>query len=298
MWSDTLGTAAGLVACESALGDDEGAPWMKNLVIGAGVGASSSERRSERMAALSVLAASEWWSGFRARGRDTRVAGFAMAASDICNLVGLHVTSRNYVSLRRRFATLMDEATTLKIEQTMATAAEVERGRQQQLLHQATIEVLKAIATTTDRESASRLAQQEAGRLRHVLRTKGEVPSRLDSALYDVCEDVRQRGLNVELVTAELTDEVDADVLVAARGALQRALLSALELGKARRAVVRATSDGAEVQLTVRDRGVGFTPGGHSTYEGQLNRLAEALSPIQGGAEVWSALGAWVRTRQ
>jgi signal transduction histidine kinase len=295
MWSDTLGSAAGLVACASLLGADYGAPWMKNLVIGAAVGASGADRRKDRISGMVLLAVSEWWSAVGARGRDTHVAGLAMAASDVSNLIGLHVTSRNYVSMRRRFAALMDEATALRVEQARATSAERERGRQQQVLHQATIEVLNRIADSLDRESASRLAQQEAGRLRHVLRTKGQIPSELDRALYDVCNAVRERGLNVELVTSELVDDVGPETVLAARDAVHQATLSALEQGEAHRAVVRAVSNGNEVEITVRDHGVGYAPGELSIYEERLDHIREILKPCAGTVELWSAPGSGVR---
>ncbi|MGO8872793.1 MAG: ATP-binding protein [Acidimicrobiales bacterium] len=268
---------------------------MKNLVIGAAVGASGAERRNDRITGMAILAVSEWWSALRARGRDTHVAGLAMAGSDVSNLIGLHVTSVNYVSMRRRFAALMDQAAALRLEQARATSTERERGRQQQVLHHATIEVLNRIACSVDRESASRLARQEAGRLRHVLRTRGQVPSELDRALYDVCSEVRERGLNVELVTSELVDEVDPEVVTAARDALHQATLLALDLGGTHRAVVRATSDGEEVEITIRDHGVGYVPGEFSTYEERLTTIQEILRPCAGTVKLWSAAGSGVR---
>lgn len=295
LWADTLGSAAGLVACEALLSADDGAPWMKNLLIGAAVGASGAERRSERIAAMTVLGVSELWSGIRARGRDRHVAGYAMAASDVSNLIGLHVTSRIYVSMRRRFAVLMDQATALRMDQATAVSTETERARQHRQLHRATVEVLNAIGVSTDHESAVRLAQQEAGRLRHILRTKGQVPSKLDSALFEVCEEVRQRGLTVELVTAELAHEVGPDAVTAARDVLHRALLAALNTGNADRAVVRATSETAEVRITVRDHGVGYVPGQGSAYEEHLTCLEEILNPAMGSIELWSIEDGGVR---
>lgn len=295
LWADTLGSAAGLVACETLLSVDSGAPWMKNILIGAAVGASGAERRSDRIAAMAVLGASELWSGIRAGGRDRHVAGIAMAASDVSNLIGLHVTSRIYVSMRRRFAVLMDQATALRIDQATAVSTESERARQHRLLHRATVEVLNAISMSADHESAVRLAEQEAGRLRHILRTKGQVPSEFDSALFEVCDEVRQRGLTVELVTAELAHEVGPDVIAAARDVLQRALLAALNMGKAERAVVRATSENAEVRVTIRDHGVGYVPGQGSTYEEHLTRLEGVLNPVMGSVELWSAEDRGVR---
>ena len=295
MRTDAFATSVGLLACESLLVGGEGAPWMKNLVIGAAVGASGLENSSDRLMAMTALGGSELWSGVRARGRDAHVAGPAMAVSDVSNLIGMHVTSRIYVSMRRRFADLMDQATARRVEQAKAASAEDERSRQQQRLHRRTIEVLGAIADSTDHEDACRLARQEADRLRHILRTKGQVPSRLETVLFDLCEEARSQSLNVELVTVELTSDIDSAAAVAAQQAVRLALEAALEVGDARRAVIRATNTDTEVGITVRDHGAGFTVGGHTSYEARLARLHELVGPVGGRAEVWSTEGGGVR---
>lgn len=295
MWSDTLASAAGLVMSEPILAGDAGAPWMKNLVIGSAVGLNASDRRGDRISGLAVLGASELWSGLRARGRDSHVAGLSMAASDVINLIGIHLTSHIYVAMRRGFAILLDQATALRIQQAAAMSAEKERTRQQQHLHGATIEVLTDISACQDRETAAGLAQREAGRLRHILRTKGQVPSRLDRVLYDVSEEVRLQGLAVELVNAELDHELEPETIVTAHTAIHEAALVALELGHAHRAVIRATSNPEEVEVTIRDHGLGFVPGNGSLYEERLGRLHEMLRTTNGSVHIWSAEGGGVR---
>jgi len=295
LWVDTVWAAAGLMACEAGLGPGEGAPWMKNVVNGAFYGAAASESPMERAGTLGLLSVAVTAAGARARGRDSHVAGLALAVNDIISWTGAHVAGSIYVAAHRRQARLQDEADRLALEQATEAASEAERSHQHRLLHQRTVEVLRAVAASDDRHAAGALARHEAGRLRHILRTKGEVPTDLDSALYEVVEAAGSGGFHVELVTAELLADVAADVVVSVREAVDISLLSAREYAGAERAVVRAASEGEWVTVTIRTHAGGFSPGAGSPYEKRLSLLDQVAAPLGGRAEVWSAPDRGVR---
>jgi signal transduction histidine kinase len=294
-WVDTAWSATGLVVCGAGLGPGESAPWMKNIAIGAALGASSSENPLERAGSLSLLGAAAMVAGVRAEGRDSHVAGLALACNDIISWTGMHMAVSTYMAAHRRQARLQDEADRATVAQATEAAAVAERSHQHGLVHRRTVEVLHALAASSDRESAGAVARLEAGRLRHILRTKGEVPTDLDSALYEVVETVAGDGFHVELVTTELLANVAPDAVAAIRAAVEISLRAARDVAGAERAVIRAVNDVQSVTVTVRHHAGGFRPGGGSPYDGPLFAIGELLTPVGGRAEAWSAEGRGVR---
>ena len=299
MWADTVFSSVGLLACEAALGHGGAAPWMKNIAIGAALGAASPADRADSAAAMSVLGAAGVLAGLHARGRDVHVAGTALAVNDVISWTGMFAAARIYVESYRRNARLRDDADALVVERAAETASQDERSRQHRLLHRGTVAALEGLAQTDDPLVAGRLARHEAARLRHALRTRGEAPTGLDAILCDITEAVAERGLRVELVTAELGGgeiaRLEPDAVRAAGDVALTALLAAREFGDAERAVVRAAAEDGWVVLTVRDRGRGFVPGTGSEYEARLSRLADGLAAVRGSLQVSSQPGGGVR---
>lgn len=293
-WVDTTFSAVGLVACEAGLGDT-GAPWMKNVAIGSALGAGAAAGRAESVGAMSVVGMAAVASGLRARGRDRHAAGLSLAVNDALSWTGMYAAARMYVTAHRRFAALRERAEAASVAAARAMSADAERSRQQRRLHRVAITALRQLAETTDLDSAGRLARREAARLRHALRTRGELPTDLDSALTDATEAARAFGLRVELVTAELHGAPNLAVVDAVRESVQVALLTCAELSGSHRAVVRAIDSDGRLRITVRDQGVGFEAGEGSAYERRLGLLEAVLAPVRGEAAVWSAPGRGVR---
>ena len=207
-----------------------------------------------------------------ARGRDARVAGLTLGINDAINWAGQHAAGRIYVSAHRRFAVLADEAGAISMERERQSAAEAERGRQHRLLHATTVDVLRDLAQSTDEDAAAITAQREAARLRHALRSRGERRSQIGVALQAACDASAARGLDVELVTSELTADVSDAVANGLQHAVDTSLSVAREIAGARRAVVRATNDAAVISITVRHQEGGFEPGTESSHEQRLTR--------------------------
>jgi signal transduction histidine kinase len=288
---DTAFAAAGLIVSESGLGE-AGAPWMKNIAIGATLGAAGAEQASESYAMIGVLAAAAVARGLVARGRDGHASGVALAVNDAVSWIGTYSASRIYVTAHRRFAELSTQAEAVAVAAARETAAEAERSGQQRRLHRITIEALHQLADSTELETARRLARQEAARLRHALRSGGESATDLQAALADVAGTAAEaQDLGVELVTAEI-DGVAAPsaVVEVLREALYVALTAVAQFAGVTRVVVRVSAQDGQVRMMVRDQGGGFEPGGATAHERHLAGLAEIMGAEGGTAHVWSAL--------
>ena len=294
-WIDTAWAAAGLIACELGLDPGDGAPWMKNLAIGAAIGAGASEDPVDRAGILALLGLAAAVSGVRAKGRDAHVAGLSLAVNDIINWTGSHTAVATYIAAHRRQARLKDDADRLAFENATRAAAESERSQQHRLVHHRTVEVLREMARSDDERAVADLARSEAGRLRHILRAGGEVPTDLDRALRQVAETAEAEGLHIELVTAELLARVAPEGVGLLRQALEVSVASALEFAGAERGVVRAVSESEWVTVTIRHHAGGFSPGDGSPYDRRLSALDRIVAPIGGRAEVWSEEGRGVR---
>jgi signal transduction histidine kinase len=294
IWTDTVFCAFGLIACEAGLDHGHGAPWMKNLVIGSGMGSSCSERPLERLSAMGVLSTAGLWSGVRAKGRDAHVSGWELAVNDIVNWFGSHAAFRIYVEAHRRYARLRDQADTLALERATARASEAERSRQHRQVHRATADALRSIAECRDANDAISLARSEAGRLRTILQSRGETPA-LVQGLHEAIETLPDSGVRVEMVMTELIAEPPSEVVAAVQKTVHLLLLAALKFDRPERVVVRATSQDDNAMVTVRYQGFGFTPGGGSDYESCVMQLASSVAEVGGSADIWSAEGRGVR---
>ncbi len=295
MWIDAAWSAGGLMACELGLDPEDGAPWMKNLAIGAAIGAGASEERVDRAGILAVLGLAATVAGVRAKGRDAHVAGLALAVNDIINWTGSHAAVSTYVGAHRRQARLQDDADRLALENATRAAAQSERTQHHQLVHHRTVEVLQEMARSHDERAVADMARREAGRLRHILRGGGDMPTDLDRALRQVAETAEGEGLHIELVTAELLAGVAPDGIGPIRDAVELSVVSAREFAGAERGVVRAAGESGWVTVTIRHHARGFSPGDGSPYDRCLSGLSRIVEPIGGRAEVWSEEGRGVR---
>ncbi len=295
MWVDTASAATALLASQRWLGDEAVAPWAKNVAIGSAIGAAAAPSSIEATGAVAALCAAALATGVRARGRDSHVAGAALAVNDALSWAGVHIATRVYLTAHRRNARARDHADELTVERVRATAAEAERARQHELLHRVTIGVLSRIAACTDLAGATSIARAEAARLRFALRNGGRVARGLDRELADIAQQSAADGLRVELVTAELTTALDAGVATLLSDATREALRAARHHGGATRAVVRAVTTDDEITVTVRDHGSGFDPAADSDYATCVRGIGASLERHGGTLSVWSEPASGVR---
>jgi signal transduction histidine kinase len=292
---DTAWAALGMVLCEAWLGDQDAAPWMKNVAIGSATGAAICENPAERAGLLGLLSAAAVVSGLRAKGRDSNVAGLALAVNDVVSWTGQHLAISTYLSAYRRQARLKDESDRKALHDTAELTANEERTRQHSLVHRRTAGVLRSIAKTDDMALASAAARQEASRLRQLLRSKGEVPKDLEAALYEAAELARGNGLKVELVTAELARDSSPEVAASMWEAVHGTLQAAKDCANSGRVVIRAVSDAESVTVTIRHRFTEILDAALALYVGRLDELKSTLDSVGGNLEVWSAEGRGVR---
>jgi len=292
---DTVWSAVGMVLCEAWLGDRDVAPWMKNIAIGSATGAAISESPTERAGLLGVLSAAAVVSGLRAKGRDSEVAGVALAVNDVISWTGQHLAISTYLSAYRRQARLKDEADRKALENTAELTASEERRRQHSLVHRRTAAVLRSIADSDDMQLASAAARLEASRLRQLLRSKGEVPKDLESALYDAAELARTEGLRIELVTAELAHDTNPEVTGSLFEVVHGTLQAARECVSSGRVVIRAISDADSVTVTIRHQFADAGAVAEALYSRRLSALEPALDQVGGRVELWAAKGRGIR---
>jgi signal transduction histidine kinase len=292
---DTVWASVGMLVCEAALGEGSATPWMKNVAIGAAVGAAISDNPVEQNIQLGILCSSAFISGLRAKGRDSHVAGAALAVNDVINWSGQHLAVRTYLATYRRQARLRDEADRRAVELAAERTASEERIRQHRLVHNRTAAVLRSLAETDDIQLASASARLEASRLRQLLRSRGEMPKDLEAALSEAAELARTDGLHIELVTAELVDDTSAETAASAWEAVHATLQAAKQCVPAGRVVIRAVSDPDWVTVTIRHQFTGVDKAVSDEYVERLGAVDRSLESAGGHAEVWSGEGRGVR---
>jgi signal transduction histidine kinase len=183
----------------------------------------------------------------------------------------------------------------------------MERARALRALHDTALQTLGLIAqraTAADEPPAERLRQVrglalgQASELRAALqqddtRVEGDLLGELQVLAQGFC----QRGLRVELVTAELDAEPPAPVTQALVGAAREALTNTAKHAGVAHAVVRASSSARGVEIVVRDQGRGFDPTVVTDGFGLDHSIRQRMSEVGGGAEIWSAPGRGTRIR-
>ena len=169
-WVDTAWSAFGLIACEMGPGPGGGAPWMKNIAIGAAIGAGG----SGGFGGPPACSGCRGWrldGGASCQGPRPHVAGLSLAVkNDIINWSGIHVAISTYIAAHRRQARLQDEADHMALENATKAAAELERSEQHRRVHRKTVEALRETPCCGNDQIATELARQEARRPRHILR--------------------------------------------------------------------------------------------------------------------------------
>jgi signal transduction histidine kinase len=293
---DVIFGVIGLLAIGAVLKDrdrTESLNWMLGYTVGTTVAVGLGLRiRDATVAVLALMAAyiASVWPNIEAGGGSATTA-----LSNAISYLGFYAVAAAAIWIARNMARELVASREAAIDQARLLATEQERTRQHRLLHDSALQTLEAIARgwgTGDDALVSR-ARSEAVRLRHALRGTSVNGSEGDvaAALAAVTADLEPLGLRVELVTAELDALASPEVVAAVCDAAREALTNVVKHAGVRRAVVRALVVDGQLQVTIRDSGVGFCdddPGGFGLANSIRGRMAEA----GGTAAISSARGA------
>jgi PAS domain S-box-containing protein len=199
----------------------------------------------------------------------------------------------------------------------LVQAQEAERGRVAIELHDHITQLLCAILVRSqvlsDKLSArDGPSKREATKLHEMLgQTAEEVerisrnlrPGVLDqlgliAVLRDTVTEFAQRtGVSVQLACVQLATRLPADIELTLYRILQEALKNVEKHAHARHVTVRLAQEGACIQLTIKDDGIGFDPDDHPATRKGMGRLdlfgmQERATYMGGAVKVKSARGA------
>jgi signal transduction histidine kinase len=199
-------------------------------------------------------------------------------------------------------AAALDEARGQAVEQAERIATEQERHRQHRAVHDASLQVLEAVAGgwELDDEDLFRRIDFETARLRRVLEGAPEAEhTDLRAALHELAQQFAMLGLHVEL-------DGDGDgvrlsaaprLVEALRDATHEALMNVHKHAGTGRAFVRTAARDDALEVTVTDHGAGFDTAAPRTGFGVAQSIEARLAEAGGRAQVQSTRGAGTEVR-
>jgi signal transduction histidine kinase len=202
--------------------------------------------------------------------------------------------------LIRRLSADAEDLEVMRAEMLLArenAAAESERNKQHRMLHDSALQTLEAVARghDIDHDAMRRQAQREATTLRRAISGEIHRAEGLLVGLEAIADDFADRGLRIELVTAELDLDPQPALSEALCDAAQEALTNVLKHAGVSGALMRASADGNRVTLMIRDRGCGFDTLKIGDGFGIPSSIIGRLKDVGGGAEVSSEIGIGTR---
>jgi signal transduction histidine kinase len=193
------------------------------------------------------------------------------------------------------------------VTEGLRAGREAERAQTLRALHDTVLQTLEGLAlqaATSGRSAEERLrevravALEQASELRAALcqdahRTQDD----LADVLRTLAREFDGRGLQVELVTAELDTDPPATITQALVGTVREALTNTRKHAGVCHAVVRVSSSAERVEVVVRDQGRGFDPAAPTGGYGLAHSIKRRMAEVDGSAEIWSAPGRGTRVR-
>lgn len=178
-------------------------------------------------------------------------------------------------------------------EEEARAATTWEREQQHREIHGRLVPVVQRVARGENGPALAASAQRAVTSARRLIdpRAGGSVPTDLSVQLDELCAEFTEEGLVVDEVL-RIHREPPPDIAQALLAATREALRNALKHSGTRTPVhLYAAADGSGVEISVRDRGAGLSPGGPrpgagltGTYEAVRRAGGEwALTPAAGG---------------
>jgi len=269
--------------------------WMMPLAVGSGINALRSVTLAEGIGVSTGLA-----SAYAFTTRDALLSSSGRTATAIANVMSFPaftlVAGLN-VRLARRLASELDAARQEAIIQSARAAAEAARNHEHRLLHDSALQTLEAIALRGAGvpDEIRDLALKEATMLRHGMSDTHGSATGLIIGLQDLVTDFAGRGLQVDLLTAEVNAEPASIHTEALTYATRECLTNVLKHAGVSRAVVRAVTEGETTRITIRDHGAGFEPSEEAGHFGLANSVKGRMADVGGKVSITSSPGKGTR---
>ena len=299
VWVDNAFGTVGLVAmAASTHGRDRTTSlnWMLPYTVTSVAATAALDRpRVRYLGAVGLLGGTYVCSVAPAVGRGEAAASTAVA--NAASYAGFAAVLDVFGRFLRRAAIEAAEARELAVAGGKALAAEQERTRQYRLLHDSALQTLEVIATGVPLDDAAvrRQARRDATRLRALLRGAETGRRELVASLEELADAWAERGMHVDLVTAEVTADPPPAAVDAVVGAVGEAVTNAAKHAGADRVVVRARSTAGGIEVTVRDHGAGFDPARRVARYGVAESIDGRVAAVGGRTEHWSVPGRGTR---
>lgn len=298
-WADNLFGMAGLVAMAASTdGKDRTTSlnWMLPYTVTSAAATAALDRpRRRSAAAVALLGGTYALSVAPAVRRGGAAAPTAVA--NAASYAGFAAVMDIFGRYLRRSASDFEQARELAVDRGRALAAEQERTRQYRVLHNSALQTLEVIGSgaALDDAAVRRQARRDATRLRALLRGGNQGSSSLVSALEELADVWADRGIAVDLVAAEVTDDPAPEALDALTGAVGEAITNVAKHAGVDRVVVRARWAAGGVEISVRDHGLGFDPAARVPGYGVTESIDGRAASVGGRVEHWSAPGKGTR---
>jgi signal transduction histidine kinase len=269
--------------------------WMMPLAVGSCMNALRGVTMTEAFGIASGLAGA-----YAFTTRDALRSHSGRTATAIANTMSFpafSLVAGLNVRLARRLASELDAARLEAVTQSARAAGEAARNQEHRLLHDSALQTLEAIAVRGEGipDEIRDLARREASMLRQAISDQPGVRSDLTSGLQDLVTEFAGRGLQIDLLTAEVMTEPSTAHTQALTHATRECLTNALKHADASRAVVRVVSDDTTTRITIRDHGRGFDPSSVAQGFGIANSVKGRLADIGGTVSITTGVGKGTR---
>jgi signal transduction histidine kinase len=268
---------------------------MLPLTVGCCLGNASLPNLAEGVVSSAVLGATYAVTTAYASREGGGRAATAMA--NALSYPGFFVVASLVTRFARKMADELEEARRLAVEQSARLAAETATNREHRMLHDSALQTLEAIAAGSagDPAAVRGHAWREAAALRLALRLGAPQQGGLIDQLSRLCSQFASRGLRVELIADELSEEPQAEAASALCDAAREALTNVLKHAGVDRCVVRVADEDGTWRVTIRDHGCGFDPARVTRGFGLDNSIEMRLAEIGGWCRIDAAPGKGAR---
>jgi signal transduction histidine kinase len=193
----------------------------------------------------------------------------------------------------REGARALGASRALAMQSGTEAAAQAERLRQHQRLHDSALQTIEAATGRWDVDDATirERARMEADRLRAGYSKESDTLAPLGALLRGVASEIEALGLDVHLDIDRRAEAVSGVTAAAVCGAVREALVNVRKHAGTQQSRIEVTIDDDQMTVTVRDRGTGFDPGTATSGFGLRHSIGGPVARVGGDIRIVSAPG-------